>query len=191
MNTLFDIGPVLPEGFAYHPDFITAAEEEQLLKIIEEIPLTNMQFHQYEAKRKTAGFGQSWSFTERILQPGQPMPGSFDFLKEKIAIFFSIEKAALAQLLITEYPPGSVINWHRDAPPYEIIIGLSLLSSCTFKLRPYEKQKQNKYSTISLQVQPRSIYIMQGPSKSQWEHSTMPVKKKRYSITFRTLNNQL
>ena len=46
MNTLFDIGPVLPEGFNYYPNFITEAEELLLAKLIGQFKLNNMKFHE-------------------------------------------------------------------------------------------------------------------------------------------------
>ena len=91
--------------------------------------------------------------------------------------------------MIIEYPPGAVINWHRDAPPFDIIVGISLLSNCTFKLRPHEKEKQTRSSIISFPVERRSLYVMQGPSRTDWQHSTNPVKETRYSITLRTLRS--
>ncbi|HMK04740.1 MAG TPA: alpha-ketoglutarate-dependent dioxygenase AlkB [Ferruginibacter sp.] len=187
MNTLFDIGPVTPRGFHYYPDFITKEEEEKLLEYIRGFDLQTMKFHQYEAKRKVMGFGRGWSFTEQMLKDGNPIPAEFDFLTERIAAKLSIEKKQVAQVLVTEYPPDSVINWHRDAPPFDIIAGVSLLSDCVFKLRPHDKDKQTRPATISLAVQRRSLYTMQGPAKSEWQHCTAPVKKIRYSLTFRTL----
>ena len=56
MNTLFDINPVLPEGFNYHLSFITEAEENQLLSTIQQLELQTMKFNQYEAKRKVISF---------------------------------------------------------------------------------------------------------------------------------------
>ncbi len=187
MNTLFDIEPVLPEGFNYYPGFITETEELQLVKTIKQFDLQNMKFHEYEAKRKVISFGSGWSFTEQQLKQGNPIPNEFDFLVEKIALKFSIPTTMIAQFLITEYPPGSVINWHRDAPPFDIIAGVSLLSDCSFKLRPHDKEKQTRTATISLPVQKRSLYSMQGSAKTTWQHSTAPLKKVRYSLTFRTL----
>ena len=187
MNTLFDICPVLPVGFNYSPGFITGAEELQLVRAIEGFDLQNMKFHQYEAKRKVISFGQGWSFTEQKLKEGNPIPGEFDFLVERIAAHLKIQKWSIAQFLITEYPVGSIINWHRDAPPFETIVGVSLLSDCIFKLRPHEKEKQTRAATISLPVQRRSVYSMTGISKTAWQHSTAPVNKVRYSLTFRTL----
>jgi alkylated DNA repair dioxygenase AlkB len=190
MNTLFDITPVLPEGFSYFPGFITRQEEEALLTFIKGYSLANMKFHEYEAKRKVMSFGRGWSFTEQCLKDGEPFPAGADFLVERIATKLSIKKEQVAQFLITEYPVGSVINWHRDAPPFEIIAGVSLLSDCVFKLRPHDKNRQTRSATLSLPVQNRSLYIMQGAAKTAWQHSTAPVKQTRYSLTFRTLRSR-
>jgi alkylated DNA repair dioxygenase AlkB len=187
MNTLFDIGPVLPEGFQYLPGFISEAEELQLAMLIGQFDLQNMKFHEYEAKRKVISFGRGWSFTEQQLKKGNPIPAEFNFLVEKIAGELAINKELIAQFLITEYPPGSVINWHRDAPPFDIIVGVSLLADCNFKLRPHEKEKQVRAATISLRVERRSLYSMQSEAKTAWQHSTAALDKTRYSLTFRTL----
>ena len=187
MNTLFDISPDLPEGFSYRQNFITAAEEVYLLKEIEQLDLQQMKFHEYEAKRKVMSFGKGWSFTEQRLKDGNPIPAAFDFLVDRIAAHLTISKETIAQFLVTEYPVDAVINWHRDAPPFETIVGVSLLSDCIFKLRPHDKAKQTRATTIALPVHRRSMYMMTGNAKTAWQHSTAPVKEVRYSLTFRTL----
>ncbi len=187
MLTLFDVGPVLPDGFDYYQSIITDAEESQLVQTIERFDLQNMKFHEYEAKRKVISFGRGWSFTDQELKQGNPIPKEFDFLVEKIASKLMIAKELIAQFLITEYPIGSVINWYRDAPPFDIIAGVSLLADCNFKLRPHDKEKQIRSATITLPVQRRSLYSMQGIAKTEWQHSTAPLNKVRYSLTFRTL----
>jgi len=187
MNTLFDITPTLPTGFSYKDNFITEAEEIHLVQVIGGLELTSMQFHEYTAKRKVLSFGRGWSFTEQQLKTGNPIPAEFSFLVERIAQHLSIPPETIAQFLITEYPVGSVINWHRDAPPFETIIGISLLSDCSFKLRPQEKEKQTRKATITLTVKPRSMYIMTGASKTDWQHCTTPLNTIRYALTFRTL----
>ena len=111
------------------------------------------------------------------------------FLIDRIAGKLELPKHLIGQFLITEYPVGSVINWHRDAPPFEIIAGVSLLSDCTFKLRPHQKELQTKAATVSLRVKRRSMYTMHGPAKSEWQHCTTPNNKIRYSLTFRTLKH--
>lgn len=187
MNTLFDIAPALPQGFSYYPSFISEDEEVLLLHLIQEYDLQAMKFHQYVAKRNVKSFGRGWSFTEQQLIQGNSIPQEFDFLINKISNQFQIKKELIAQFLITEYPVGAVINWHRDAPPFDIIIGVSLLTDCIFKLRPHQKEKQTRSATLSLEVQRRSLYIMKGLSKTEWQHCTAPANGLRYSLTFRTL----
>jgi len=187
MNTLFDIDPILPKGFSYYPSFISEDEEVSLLNLTQEYDLQAMKFHQYVAKRNVKSFGRGWSFTEQKLIQGNPIPQEFDFLINKISNQLQIKKELIAQFLITEYPVGSVINWHRDAPPFDIIIGVSLLTDCILKLRPYQPEKQSRSATISLNVQCRSLYVMKGESKTEWQHCTVPANNIRYSLTFRTL----
>ena len=187
MNTLFTVEQTLPEGFAYYEDFIGKKEEEKLAETISKTKLHNLLFQGYEAKRKVVSYGYDWSFEKKVLSKGRDIPEDYDFLVQRISDYLSISPKAIAELLVTEYPPGSVINWHRDAPPFDIIAGVSLMSDCIFKLRPYDKAKQKRNSVISIPVRQRSLYIMQGLVRSDWEHSIAPVKQPRYSITLRTL----
>jgi alkylated DNA repair dioxygenase AlkB len=106
---------------------------------------------------------------------------------EKVAKHLGRNIDEFAELLVIEYPVGSVINWHRDAPPFDIIAGISLNSDCKFKLRPHEKTLQNRSSIVTVDVKRRSLYIMEGAARSEWQHSISPVKEVRYSITLRTL----
>jgi len=187
MNTLFPLKPILPDGFVYLPDFIDETEEASLLKEIEGIALHVFNFKGFEAKRKVASFGYDWNFDQQQLKKGKDIPPAFLPLIKKAATHLSINEADFAELLITEYPIGSVINWHRDAPPFDTIAGISLCSDCIFRLRPYDKKRQVRNAVISLPVQRRSLYIMRAEARQDWEHSTKPVTAKRYSITLRTL----
>jgi alkylated DNA repair dioxygenase AlkB len=187
MMTLFPTGPVYPEGFEYYPGFITSEEEQQLLQAVKATPLHVFTFQGYEAKRKVASFGYDWSFDKQQLKKGEDMPPDYTWLVERVAQKMSLSSSVFVELLVTEYPVGSVINWHRDAPPFGLIAGISLQADCVFKLRPQEKEKQTRKATVSLTVERRSLYIMQGPARSDWQHSTTPVKQVRYSITLRTL----
>ncbi|MGZ3851720.1 MAG: alpha-ketoglutarate-dependent dioxygenase AlkB [Flavisolibacter sp.] len=187
MNLLFPIETSYPAGFSYTEEFINSNEEEELLKSVEQTEMHSMLFHGYEAKRRVANYGYDWNFEKRNLKKGKEIPGGYSFLIEKVADHLRLAKDAFGELLVTEYPAGSVINWHRDAPPFDLIAGISLLSDCIFKLRPYDKSKQNRKSIVSLTVKRRSLYILQGAARSEWEHSIAAVKQRRYSITLRTL----
>lgn len=187
MLTLFDQPPLVPEGFYYYPDFIDVQQEQQLLAAIAQFDLHPMVFQGYTAKRKVASFGYDFNFTTRALTKGTPIPAEFEWMIDKVAAHLCVTREQMAELLLTEYPPGSVINWHRDAPPFESIAGISLAADCMFRLRPYDAAGRSRRSVISLPVKQRSLYIIQGPARANWEHSTAPVSSTRYSITLRTL----
>ena len=88
-----------------------------LVDEINQVELHSFIFQGFEAKRKTASFGFDYSFDKRRLSKGKEIPVVFLPLIQKVASFLSVPAENFAELLITEYPVGSVINWHRDAPP--------------------------------------------------------------------------
>jgi alkylated DNA repair dioxygenase AlkB len=184
---LFAVERKYPAGFSYFPDFISVEEETQLLHAVSKVELHTFNFQGYEAKRKVASFGYDYSFTDRQLKKGQAIPSDFDALLARVAHQMGKDIDQFAELLVTEYPPKSVINWHRDAPPFDIIAGISLLSDCTFKLRPHREEPRRRSSIVSLNVARRSLYVIQGEARTEWQHSTAPVQQVRYSITLRTL----
>ena len=187
MLTLFPTQPVFPEGFYYVPDFISANEELHLINAARGLPLHPLIFQGFAAKRKVKSYGYDYNFDTRQIKAGEPIPHEFAFLVERVADSLSVTAAEIAEMLVTEYPPGAVINWHRDAPPFSSIAGISLSSDCRFRFRPYDKSKQGRNSILGLTVEPRSLYLITGEARRDWEHSIMPVRDTRYSITFRTL----
>ena len=44
-----------------------------------------------------------------------------------------------------------------------------------------------RWERVSLTAEPRSAYLLRGPSRTEWEHSIPAVDALRYSITFRNL----
>lgn len=180
----------VPEGFSYYPDFLSDQEEGDLLKVISGIELHTFIFQGYTARRKVTGFGYDYNFENRKITKGTKIPGEFRSLIEKAALITGEHPDAFEELLITEYPEGAVINWHRDAPPFNIIAGISLLSNCRFRLRPHNKANQGRNAIVRIPVERRSLYVMKGSARNEWEHSIAAVKSKRYSITLRTLRNK-
>ncbi|MCE3279680.1 MAG: Uncharacterized protein K0S44_1871 [Bacteroidetes bacterium] len=190
MSSLFSLDPLYPSGFSYYPDFISIEEEENLIREVSRLKLHTLIFRGYEAKRKVASYGYDYHFDNRSISKGDPIPEFFYPLINKAADMLKIRAEEIAELLVTEYPSGSVINWHRDAPPFDIIVGISLLSDCNFKLRPYDKTKQGRGSVITIPVKRCSLYVMEGVVRDEWEHSIAEMKQTRYSITLRTLRNK-
>jgi len=85
---------------------------------------------------------------------------------------------------VTEYGPGAAIGWHRDKAVFGEVIGVSLLAPCVFRLR---RKVGDRWERASITAEPRSIYLLSGPSRTEWEHSIPPVDALRYSVTFRAL----
>lgn len=185
--TLFDLPPLTPAGFNYQEEFLSREQEQALLETVQSLALKPLIFKGYEAKRKVQSYGYDYHFDSRKISPGKEVPEGLHFLIEMVAGYLNRNAEDFKEVLVSEYPPGSVINWHRDAPPFQTIVGISLLQDCTFKLRPYDKSKQSRKSIISLPVKRRSLYVLDGHVREDWEHSTMPVASTRYSITLRTL----
>lgn len=144
-------------------------------------------FQGFTANRKVASFGYDYSFENGSLTKGKDIPQVFEPLTTKVSEHLSLKKEEFAELLVTQYPEKAVINWHRDAPPFGLIAGISLMADCTFRLRPFDKSKQTRGSIISFPVNRRSLYIIQGVARTDWQHSIAPVHKIRYSITLRSL----
>jgi alkylated DNA repair dioxygenase AlkB len=97
---------------------------------------------------------------------------------------FGGEGTRIAQVLCTEYATGVGIGWHRDRPHFGNVFGLSLASSRHFRFR---RALGDKWERFTLEAEPRSLYMMSGPSREVWEHSIPPVEAPRSSVTFRTM----
>jgi alkylated DNA repair dioxygenase AlkB len=185
MDSLFSIPPSFPKGFKYIDSFLSPDEEKELYEQIRSLPFHTFNFHGFQAKRKVVSFGYDYNFDKKALIKGKEIPSEFKAFIRKVANQIHLHGKEFAEILVTEYPVGSVINWHRDAFPFDLIAGVSLLSDCIFRLRPYDKLNGDKI--ISFPVTRGSLYIMEGESRYHWQHSIAPVKKIRYSITLRTL----
>ena len=86
-------------------------------------------------------------------------------------------------MLVTEYQAHAGIGWHRDKAVFGEVVGISLLASCQFRLR---RKRATRWERVTLEAEPRSAYLLSGPSRTEWEHSIPEVDTLRYSVTFRT-----
>lgn len=178
--------PGLPQGLRYEPDFLTAEDESALLAHIEQLPLEAMKYQQYTALRRVVSYGGQYDFSARKLNEAQPMPDWLLPLQTRVAAWLGTAPDAFTQALVAEYRPGTPLGWHRDVPDFEDVIGVSLLNEAVMRLRPYPPREPKKVDVIKLVLQPRSIYLLSGPARWQWQHSVAPTRALRYSITLRT-----
>ena len=184
--SLLEPEPALPEGFRYRPDLLTPDEERALVAAFADIDFRPYEFHGYLGKRRVASFGLHYDFGERKLRDSLPMPEFLLPLRERAAAFTDAAPAALVHALVTEYEAGAPIGWHRDRPVFGDVIGVSLLSPCRFRFRR-RSASPGRWERTEIALQPRSVYLLHGTARSEWEHSIPPMEQLRYSVTFRSL----
>jgi alkylated DNA repair dioxygenase AlkB len=174
----------LPEGFKYQADILSSEDEQLLLDHMRQLPFKEFQFQGFVGKRRVVSYGWQYDFNERALRQAEDIPPFLLPLREAAADFAGIAPEQLAQVLLTEYDAGASIGWHRDKKMFGDVIGISLLSACRFRFR---RKAGSTWERASLVAEPRSAYLLRGPSRTEWEHSIPAVDTLRYSITFRTL----
>jgi alkylated DNA repair dioxygenase AlkB len=174
----------MPAGFRSAPDAIGAAEETRLVGALADLPFKEFEFQGFLGKRRVVSFGFRYDFNGGGLKTAEPMPPFLLALRERAAAFAGLAPDRLQHALINEYPPGAAIGWHRDRPNYDDVIGVSLLSSCNFRLR---RRRGTGWERAATRLDRRSIYLLRGPSRQEWEHSIPAMENLRYSITFRSL----
>ena len=186
---LFDFGMTYPNGFTYKPDFITPDEESALIASIENLELTNAPYKEYVANRRIKNFGWSYDPTTNDLVPGEPLPNFLRPLAARIAAYLGIPKSHIIEALVTEYQPGVGVGWHRDNEKADKVIGISLAGWCDFQLQKIGNNRAGRAveESLTVTVEPRSIYVMQGESRWDYLHRVVPTKALRYSVTFRTV----
>jgi alkylated DNA repair dioxygenase AlkB len=173
-----------PAGFRYQADLLDSAEEQALLEHIRGLPFKEFNFQGYLARRRVVSYGWHYSYDDRTLQRAESIPDFLRSTRERAASFAGLAAEQLAHALITEYSPGTPIGWHRDKQVFGDVVGISLLSAGTFRLR---RRTGSTWQRYSLTVAPRSAYLLSGASRTDWEHSIPPVSELRYSITFRSV----
>jgi alkylated DNA repair dioxygenase AlkB len=159
-------------------------EERSLLKHIVPLPFREFEFQGFTGKRRVFSFGWRYDFNGGGLSPVEAMPEFLSGIRARAENFAEIPPGTLHQVLITEYTPGAALGWHTDRSVFGDVVGISLQSACTFRLR---LKTGHRWLRRNLTVEPRSIYLLRGPARSEWEHSIPGVENLRYSITFRNV----
>ncbi len=173
----------------YIPDLISIEEEALLIEIIDAQPWLD------DLKRRVQHYGYKYNYKSRRIDTTMKigdLPDWLDNIAEKL-LTLGIFKEKPDQVIINEYLPGQGISPHIDCEPCfdDTIVSLSLLSGVTMDFTHSIKNEK-----VAVYLQPRSIVVLQGGSRYDWQHSIAPRKtdvcenknikrSRRVSLTFR------
>jgi DNA oxidative demethylase len=181
-----DPPPPRPDGLEYREAFVTPDEETQLLAVVEQLDFRTVTMRGQVARRTVRHFGLDYAYESGELVPADPLPEAISWLRDRCAGLLGREPEDLVQILVSRYPEGAGIGWHRDAPMFgSRIAGVSLRAPC--RMRFQRTLKGRPRETYALELAPRSAYVLSGPARWSWQHSIPATKDLRYSVTFRTL----
>jgi alkylated DNA repair dioxygenase AlkB len=185
MSLLFDV-PLIA-GLDYREDVITESEERELLDKLSALDLAPFRFHGWLGNRKTQSFGWRYDFDDASFTRTESIPDWLQPLRTKAAALAALRPDDLVQALLARYDPGAGIGWHRDRDVFEDVVGISLNTPATLRFR---QRTPNGFRRASIELAPRSAYLLSGEARHEWEHSIAPGDRLRFSITFRALSEK-
>ena len=176
-----------PEGLVYRAEIVSREDESALLDEIERLEFHDIRMHGVVAKRTARHFGLDYDYERRgVLTDVDPIPDWLLGVRQAGAELAGVRPEDFVEGLVQRYPEGAQIGWHRDAPMFGTVVGVSLLASCRMRFR---RDAGGERRPFELELEPRSGYVLAGPARTAWQHHVPPTKALRYSITFRTLRN--
>ena len=176
---------VQPEDLVYEPNFLTEEEERTLLAKIAALDLGEIRMHGQAARRTAKHYGIAYDYDNPAAsKPGEPLPGWLEPVRARVAELAKVTPDELVEALVQHYPPGAPIGWHRDAPKFGLVAGVSLAAPARMR---FQRGKGEAREVTEVLLEPGSAYVLAGKARWSWHHSIPPVKEDRYSITFRTL----
>jgi DNA oxidative demethylase len=177
-----------PQGLVFEPAFLSVDEERGLLDELERLEFHEIVIHGVAARRTARHFGLNYNYEQRIhVEEAEPLPAWLEPLRGKCAALAGVPTEALIEALVQRYPEGATIGWHRDAPSFGVVVGVSLGSSARLRFR---RGSTGRWTTWDLDLPPRSAYVLAGEARTTWQHSLPATRALRYSITFRTLRSR-
>jgi alkylated DNA repair dioxygenase AlkB len=176
-------------GLRYIPNYLSVTEQDELLNAINASPWVA------EEKRRIQHYGWRASARTRRIEPEMYLGALPEWVKplaERVHRDGLIESVP-DQVVINEYEPGQGIAGHIDhLHSYGgSILSVSLISPCVMIFtHPHSKER------ISILLEPGSLLVLQGDSRTSWRHGILPRKndmyqgqvirrERRVSVTFR------
>lgn len=175
----------LIEGLRYAEEAISIAEERTLLDRLMPLDLAPFRFHGWVGNRRTQSFGWRYDFDDASFSPTDDIPDWLKPLRARAASFSGLDPDLFVQALVARYDPGAGIGWHRDRDVFDQVVGISLHTPARLRFR---RRTATGFNRVSQEVLPRSIYLLSGEVRHDWEHSIAAGEELRFSVTFRALS---
>ncbi|HEX2052822.1 MAG TPA: alpha-ketoglutarate-dependent dioxygenase AlkB [Actinomycetota bacterium] len=176
-----------PLGLVYVRNFLAGNHHDQLCSFVASLEYGDVVMHGQAAKRQTVHYGFLYGYESWQLQPGPPIPQELEGLRRRCAELAGMAPPDLDEALVTRYPPGAGIGWHRDAPMFGgKVIGVSLLSESRMR---FQRSVGGERYVWDQTLEPASAYVLQDEVRWAWQHSIPAVRSLRYSITFRSVKD--
>lgn len=177
-----------PPGFSYQAGFLSELEQADTLRALERMTMKPVFMRGVSSLRRVAHFGWTYDYQGWSVSPTDPIPDFIRRFMGRAETFAGTSPGSLEQVLVTFYPAGAGIGWHRDAAAFgEPVVGLSFRTPCPMRFR---RSTASGYDLFEQTLDPGSIYAIAGPARSAWQHGIIKAPSDRYSITFRTLRRR-
>lgn len=180
-----------PTEIIYQDDFITEAEEQDLLNAIDNAPWI------CDLERRVQHYGYRYSYNKRRVGADSKIGDLPDWSRPVTdrlvdAGFFEQQPD---QLIVNEYMPGQGIARHIDSDCFgPVIAAVSLGSDCMLDIHP----PPDRGATFEIAVLRRSLMVYRGVGRSEYAHGIRKRKndtqngekiprERRVSLTFRTV----
>jgi alkylated DNA repair dioxygenase AlkB len=173
-----------PMGLAYEPELLTHEQERELLTWVAGLETAPVVMRGVASRREVRHFGVDYDYDSWSTAPAEPIPDPLLTLRDRAAEVGGVEADSLAEALVTRYPPGAAIGWHRDATAFgPVVVGVSLGSDSL--LRFQRRAAGGERRVFEQPLARRSAYVLAGAARAAWQHSVPPVREERWSVTFR------
>jgi alkylated DNA repair protein (DNA oxidative demethylase) len=176
-----------PEGLVLRPELLTVEEEAEMLQRLGDLRFDPIVMHGQAARRTARHYGLGYDYDSRTPQSGESIPEWLSPVRQRAADLAGEGPEDLVEVLVQRYPPGATIGWHRDAPAFGTVVGVSLAGTCRLR---FQRGTGDRRRVWEIALEPRSGYVLAGEARRSWQHSIPPTKELRYSITFRTLRRR-
>ena len=210
-GNIFALDKLVVRGLSLSKDFITAREEQEILSFLNDSSRCTWRT---DLSRRTMHFGGEYCLMPAKGDCPQPrpemirapdMPLELSWLIQRMIDNGIFEDSKRPQYcIVNEYTANLGISAHTENFSFaEPVVGLSLLSACPIRFHeltvPFDGsvrsgkagKAEKTGKKVDVDLPGRSLLVMRGDSRWQWQHEIVRSRKrrgpgwKRVSLTFR------